>query len=217
MTTTSNEKKREYIGKGSRWFMEFLPDDVFNSLTPIQRKYYQRYRNYQKNVGRSQLRILELEKSIEELKRKIERERSKKKEWESKVQDYYGQLSFLDKDFKFSCTIEYRKRKSRKEGDPPYVYIYSHLVTTHQRVSIYLGNEELVKRKIGELYGEVLSDEDDKEILNEEYLRVIIRPFARYHIHKLGWDKMKLKSFNLDSITKWVQNVGWETVEDWNG
>jgi len=71
-----------------------------------------------------------------------------------------------------------------------------------------------VKKQLGLLFGEDLSP-DDRETLVEEYIKTIVRPFSRYHIHKLGWDKFKEKTLNLELVLDWIKKNGWNEVHKW--
>ena len=214
MTTTSKKEDLHYVGENTRWFMDYLPKRVFDSLTSEQRRYYREYRRNQRFIGDSQKKVDEIQKEIDSLQKLIRSEKEKQRKWEEKLKMYYDEISHLDDNFRFGCSVEFRKRKSRKEGDPPYIYLYSNLTTTSHRVSIYLGNETEVKRQLGVLFGEDLSS-DDRVTLVEEYIKTIVRPFSRYHIHKLGWDKFKEKTLNLELVLDWVKKVGWDEVYKW--
>ena len=194
--------------------MDYLPKRVFDSLTSEQRKYYREYRRNQRFIGDSQKKVDEIQKEIDSLQNLIRTEKENQRKREGKLKMYYDEISHLDENFKFGCSVEYRKRKSRKEGDPPYVYLYSNLTTTSHRVSIYLGNETEVKRQLGLLFEEDLSS-DDRETLVDEHIKTIVRPFSRYHIHKLGWDKFKSKTLNLELVLDWVKKVGLVEVYKW--
>ena len=214
MTTTNEKEDLHYVGENTRWFMDYLPKRVFDSLTSEQRKYYREYRRNQRFIGDSQKKVDEIQKEIDSFQKLIRSEKEKQRKWEEKLKMYYDEISHLDDNFKFGCSVEYRKRKSRKEGDPPYVYLYSNLTTTSHRVSIYLGNEIEVKRQLGVLFGEDLTS-DDRLTLVDEYIKTIVRTFSRYHIHKLGWDKFKEKTLNLELVLNWVKKVGWDEVGKW--
>jgi len=214
MTTTKKKNDLHYVGENTRWFMDYLPKKVFDSLNPEQRKYYREYRRNQRFIGDSQKKVDEIQNEIDSLQKLIRSEKEKQRKWKGKLKMYYDEISHLDDNFKFGCSVEYRKRKSRKEGDPPYIYLYSNLTSTSHRVSIYLGNETIVKKQLGELFGEDLSS-DDRVTLVEEYIKTIVRPFSRYHIHKLGWDKFKGKRLNLELVLDWIKKVGWDEVYKW--
>lgn len=214
MTTTTEEKELHYVGENTRWFIDYLPKKVFDSLTSEQRKYYRGYRRNQRFIGDSQKKVDEIQKEIDTLQNLIRSQKEKQRTWEEKLKMYYDEISYLDENFKFGCSVEYRKRKSRKEGDPPYVYLYSNLTTTSHRVSIYLGNENEVKRQLGLIFEEDLSM-DDRETFVDEYIKTIVRPFSRYHIHKLGWDKFKSKTLNLELVLEWVKKLGLDEVYKW--
>ena len=152
MTTTKKKNDLHYVGENTRWFMDYLPKKVFDSLNPEQRKYYREYRRNQRFIGDSQLKVDEIQREVESLQKLIRSEKKKQSKWKGKLKMYYDEISHLDDNFKFGCSVEYRKRKSRKEGDPPYIYLYSNLTSTSHRVSIYLGNETIVKKQLGELF-----------------------------------------------------------------
>jgi len=215
MTTTKTENDDlHYVGEGTRWFMDYLPKQIFDSLGREKSKYYREYRRRQRNIGDSNLKIDEVQKKIDKLNKIIREEKKKQKDWYSKLKMYYDEISGLDINFRFSCTVEFRKRTSRKKGDEPYVYLYSHIITNRHRVSIYLGNEKVVRVQLGELYGEDFFEYDKDELKDE--IKSLIRPWGRYHIHKKGWNGMsKIKSMNLEEVIKWVNKVGWDEISKW--
>lgn len=214
MTTTIKENELHYVGKNTRWFMDYLPKGVFDSLTSEQRKYYREYRRNQRFIGDSQNKVDEIQREMDSLQKLIRSEKEKQKDWGEKLKMYYDEISHLDENFKFGCSVEYRKRKSRMDGDPPYIYLYSNLTTTSHRVSIYLGNEMVVRKQLGLIFGEDLTS-DNRETLVDEYIKTIVRPFSRYHIHKLGWDKFKSMILNLEFVLKWVRKMGLDEVYKW--
>ena len=65
MTTTKNVKGLHYVGENTRWFMDYLPKVVFDSLTSEHRKYYLGYRRNQRFIGDSQKKVDEIQKEID--------------------------------------------------------------------------------------------------------------------------------------------------------
>ena len=135
MTTTNKKEDLHYVGENTRWFMDYLPKRVFDSLSSEHRKYYREYRRNQRFIGDSQKKVDEIQKEIDSLQKLIRSEKEKQRKWEEKLKMYYDEISHLDDNFKFGCSVEYRKRKSRKEGEPPYIYLYSNLTTTSSKPS----------------------------------------------------------------------------------
>jgi len=43
MTTTTEKENNHYVGENTRWFIDYLPKGVFDSLTSGQRKHYREY------------------------------------------------------------------------------------------------------------------------------------------------------------------------------
>jgi hypothetical protein len=237
------KRNKTYIGKNTRWFMDYLPNVVFNKLSEKDRKHYREYRRYQRYIGESQERIQKLRSQIEKIKQQISDERIKidgdgkgNDGWKYKQKMYYDEVSYLNKKFKFSCTIEFRDRSSKslkkklkddgggqfsyrttygKKGIKPVILLYSNIVTTSFRKSIYLGKEDVVRDRIGNLYNEDITN-DSREILLDDYLRPLLCQYSRYHIHSKGWDWFRERTHNLDTITKWGVKLG-DDRYDWGG
>jgi hypothetical protein len=51
------KKKKRYVGEGLKWFVDFLPKEIFYSFNEEEHKNYQGYRNYQSKIGMSSVKI----------------------------------------------------------------------------------------------------------------------------------------------------------------
>jgi len=79
MTTTKEDKELHYVGENTRWFMDYLPKKVFDSLNSEQRKYYREYRRNQRFIGDSQKKVDEIQKEINNLQKLIRSEKDKQR------------------------------------------------------------------------------------------------------------------------------------------
>lgn len=119
--------KKTYSSKDEELFFDFLPDEVFNSLTPEQREYYREYRRYHHFLHKSKSKVEKMEKQIQKLKTQIKNERDKwgirtvvsddierdVEGWKYLLTKNYSQISHLDKKFKLRVKMERRNRSSR--------------------------------------------------------------------------------------------------------
>jgi hypothetical protein len=240
------KKKKRYIGEGQKWFVDFLPNEVFDSLTEEERVNYQGYRNFQRHIGESVIKISNYQKQIEKLNNLISQERLKIKGdlenggWELKVKMFYDKINHIDKNFQLNCSIERRDRtsiskkyqdgeikisrnvtivKSQYGGkDLERVYkIYGRVENSTHRKQLYFGDEQEVRKVISEIYQEDWTTEPFEYLKDE--LRSLVSQFSRYHIFHNKWEGFKGGTHNLKSISdwcKWCQNNGVNRYE-WGG
>jgi hypothetical protein len=115
------KSKKKYVGEGTKFFIDFLPDDIFNSFSEEERLSYREYRRYQRFCGEGGLRIKKYQLEIEKLTQKINEERKKIKGimdedgWEKKMEFFYNDVSHLDKNLKLNVSIEKRNRTSKSK------------------------------------------------------------------------------------------------------
>lgn len=115
-------KKRRYVGEKLKWFMDFLPDEVFNSLSEEEQVNYREYRRYQRFIGEGNQKIEKYQRQIESLNKKIKKEKEKIKgidtehsSWEQKMKIHYYEINHLYKDFTFGVSITRRDRSSKSQ------------------------------------------------------------------------------------------------------
>jgi hypothetical protein len=224
------KKKKRYIGEGQKWFVDFLPKEVFLSLTEEERVNYQGYRNYQRHIGDSNLKISNYQKEIEKLTNLIKEEQFKIKGdfenegWEMNVKMFYDKITHIDKNFQLNCSIEIRDRTSiskkfkdgevktfknvpviksqYKEKDLERVYkIYGRVENSVHRKPIYFGDEIKVRKVISQIYQEDWTTEP-YEYLKDE-MRILISQYSRYQIFHHKWEGFKSETHNLKSISDW--------------
>lgn len=241
------KKKRTYIGEGLKWFVDFLPNDVFSSLNEDERRSYREYRRYQKEIGESLVRIKKFQKQLETLQKNISIENIKIKGnsevdgWEIKMKMFYDKVNHIDKNFSLNCSVERRDRSSttkkikdgtlkRYKKDSPIlkntygkkeigkvVYLYGRVENSVFRQPIYLGDETNVRIELGKLFKEDWLDEP-YEYLKDE-LRSLMSQYSRYHIFHNKWEGFKTETHNLNSIIEWCKWCDEKGVDryEWGG
>lgn len=237
-------KKKTYIGQELKWFVDYLPDELFNSLNEDERRSYREYRRYQKEIGEGLVRIEKYQKQIETIQKTILIEKTKIKGtdevdgWESKMKKFYDKVNHIDKNFKLNCSVEIRDRTSKskkiKDGtlkrfnlqNPRDTYggkeienvykLYGRVENSIYRKSIYLGDETEVRLKLSKLFNEDWSN-DTKEKFKSK-LRVLLSQYSRYHIYKNKWDGFENETHNLNSIIEWCDwcKVNRINRDDWS-
>ena len=118
------KRKKEYRSKGEKFFLEYLPTEVFDSLKPKERENYKKYRDNHRYMFNGKVQIKKWEEEISKLKDKI---KSKKLQingddskglgesvgWKVKmVKGYEGVQKYSD-DFQFNISIGFQVRKSK--------------------------------------------------------------------------------------------------------
>lgn len=226
------KKKKRYVGEGQKRFFDFLPPVVFNSLTPEEKVNYQGYRNYQRHIGESTIKISEHLKQIEKLNKLIKEEQFKIKGdfenggWEMKVKTFYDKITHIDKNFQLNCSIERRDRTSLSkryidgevktfkkvpilkkqygEKDIERVYkIYGRVENTQHRKQIYFGDEKEIRKVMTEIYDEDWNS-DPYEFLKDE-LRIIVSQYSRYKIFHQKWEGFLKEKHNMKSVRDWCK------------
>jgi len=109
-------KKLEYRSKNDRWFLEFLPQEVFDGMNKEERMYYQQYRNHHRFIHDGNEKISKHRKQIKKLQDEIKSIREKingdeyKDGWNLKMKEGYSNISHLTQSFEFWCSVGLRTR-----------------------------------------------------------------------------------------------------------
>lgn len=226
-------KKKRYVGEGGKLFIDFLPDEIFQSFSDEEKLSYREYRRYQRFVGESNLRIQKYQMEIDKLKDKINEEKKKVKGfgdeegWEKKVEFFYGKVSHIDKNLKLNCSIEKRDRtsKSKKviDGELPTISFervnqtyggkevkknykfYGRVEIGSNRKQFYLGEEgeSDMRKGLEEIYPEDWSKDDFDSVKDE--IKSIMSQFSRYHIFKSNWNEFKVGTYNMKTLIDWCK------------
>ena len=238
--------KKKYIGEGQKRFIDFLPNEVFESLSSEERVNYREYRRYQKEVGEGMVRISKHQEKIDKLNKLIQLDNHKIKGdsensgWEMKVKMYYDKINHIDKNFHLNCSVERRDRtslskkindgdlvrfkkehilkKTYGEKEIGKVYkLYGRVENSTYRQQIYLGDETNIRLELSKLLDEDFSNEP-YDILKDE-LRILMSQYSRYLIFHKKWEGFKGETHNLKSILEWCRwcEVNGVNRYDWGG
>jgi hypothetical protein len=225
------KSKKKYVGEGTKFFINFLPDDIFNSFSEEEKLSYREYRRYQRFCGEGGLRIKKYQLEIEKLTQKINEERKKIKGimdedgWEKKMEFFYNDVSHLDKNLKLNVSIEKRNRisKSKKVEDGELKVMsyertnktykgkkldnnfkfYGRVENLSNRKDFYFGDEVDMRKGLEEIFFEDWSKDDFDSVKDE--LKSIMSQFSRYHIFKSDWMEFKVESYNIKSLVEWCK------------
>jgi hypothetical protein len=225
------KSRKKYVGEGTKFFINFLPDDIFNSFSEEEKLSYREYRRYQRFCGEGGLRIKKYQLEIEKLTQKINEERKKIKGimdedgWEKKMEFFYNDVSHLDKNLKLNVSIEKRNRtsKSKKviDGELPTISFervnqtyggkevkknykfYGRVENLSNRKDFYFGDEVDMRKGLEEIFFEDWSKDDFDSVKDE--LKSIMSQFSRYHIFKSNWMEFKVGTYNIKSLVEWCK------------
>lgn len=119
--------KDKYDSQDEEYFFDFLPEEVFTSLSEDERRHYREYRRYHRFLFKSNEKIEIYKREVERLKTLIKEEKVKQKGgvriekgeevesdgWEYKMKFHYDHVSRLDKLLRMKVSVEVRNRSSR--------------------------------------------------------------------------------------------------------
>lgn len=127
-------KRKEYKSKNGKFFIDFLPKEIFDSLKPKERIDYKKYRDNHRYLYQGNDQISEWEKEISQLKERIKKKKFEinggiKNErinpidgnlegdevvgWKTKMMIGYEGIQHLSKDYLFNISIGFRYRKGK--------------------------------------------------------------------------------------------------------
>ena len=118
------KRKKEYRSKGEKFFLEYLPTEVFDSLKPRERENYKKYRDNHRYMFNGKVQIKKWEEEISKLKDKIKSKKLQINGDDSKglgesvgrkvkmVKGYEGVQKYSD-DFQFNISIGFQVRKPK--------------------------------------------------------------------------------------------------------
>ena len=112
------KRKKDYKSRGEKFFLEYLPKEVFDSLKSKERENYKKYRDNHRYVFNGKNQIKEWEEEISKLKDKIKGKKSQingdeeNSGWKQKMMIGYQGIQQYSRDYQFNISIGFRYRKS---------------------------------------------------------------------------------------------------------
>ncbi len=113
------KRKKDYRSKGEKFFLEYLPTEVFDSLKPKENVNYKKYRDNHRYMFNGKVQIKEWEEEISKLKDKIKGKKlqingdDENSGWKQKMMIGYEGVQKLSNDYKFNISVGFRYRKSK--------------------------------------------------------------------------------------------------------
>ena len=113
------KRKKDYRSKGEKFFLEYLPTEVFDSLKPKERVNYKKYRDNHRYLFNGKNQIKQWEEEISKLRKKIKDKKlqingdGEYSGWKDKMMIGYQGVQHYSKDFQFNLSIGFRYRKSK--------------------------------------------------------------------------------------------------------
>lgn len=220
--------KDKYDSQDEEYFFDYLPDEVFHTLSEDERRHYREYRRYHHLLFKSNQKIDKYKKEIVQLKTLIKEERKKQMGgvriekgeevesdgWSYKLKFHYDHVSHLDKLLRMKVTVEVRNRSSK-----------SYKIKTGQigrdrleRVGVTYKGVPLKKNIY--LYGKVDSSSGQYRLLfyfgPEQTVREKLIPIYGYEIIEENINGLRWKLGQLMSqFTRYnVFFQGWESLLD---
>lgn len=215
---------KNYKSRDEELFFDYLPDEVFNSLTESERIHYREYRRYHHLVNSGKKKIEKYQNQIKKLNQLIKVERFKLKGgknrdgdtvwgWDSKLKDHYSIISRLDEQLRLNVTTELRTRKSKSlivKQNPKKRGEFQILKKTYKQ-------KELTELKY--LYGKVTSvDRNHKfifyfgpvESIREKLFEIIGDESKKLHVNRIRYEVMGLMT---QYVRYTVFHNGWERIK----
>lgn len=112
------KRKKDYKSRSEKFFLEYLPQEVFDSLKPKEREDYKKYRDNHRYMFNGKNQIKKWEEEISKLRDKIKEKKlqiygdDENSGWKQKMMIGYQGIQHYSKDFQFNISIGFRYRKS---------------------------------------------------------------------------------------------------------
>ena len=235
------KEEKKFRSEGDVFFMDYLPDEVFNNLSESERESYRLYRNNHRWIHDGNEKIKKLESQIQKLKEVIKITKGKIKGddyhdgWESIMKKNYTNISFLSKKFEFYCSVGFRNRKSKSVKNQsrfnkelvrtqsqydgkeltsnPKIYIRIESSDKKYLKNIYVGDEDKTREMIQRLRGGDWGSEKVSVHRLKIELREIYVPYSRYQIYHSNWESFKGDTHSVQKVEDWVVKMGYKFKE----
>ena len=178
---------REFQTKERKYFIDFLPNSIFNSFTINERSNYSKYRDRHRKYHKGLNELDELKNKIEELKVQLKLKGNDIKSHEKDLQTYYDGVKHLDKKIDFNAWVETEWRNKKKCLDdnslkPNWrvsVIVEFKLRGSRIRKRFYCGNWKKTKQTLDKHIGKeehfISKEEEDIRWILQDYIESFSR------------------------------------------
>ena len=204
--------EKSFQSRERGYFVEYLPNEVFKSLSKDERSWYSKYRNRHLNYHKLQKEGEDIQTQIDELKVLLNEKKREVKKYEREVFKFYDKVKHLDKKIEFLLWSEEEWRNKKQcEKDPTITpkkrvvfRVEYKLGGQTQRKKISCGTRETLPQLLN---GYKYKNKDYKTVDNEVILHELninfIGSYVFYHIYKNGYTHFHNHPHNLKKVVEW--------------
>tara|TARA_A100001388_G_scaffold275335_1_gene260672 strand:- start:712 stop:1353 length:642 start_codon:yes stop_codon:yes gene_type:complete len=201
-----------YRAREEKFFLDYLPDELFINLTEPQRINFRKLRENHLLIQKAESEIQDLYSEIKEKKERIKKIKYKiegtteRPGYILKMQSAKTELNKLIINFSFSVSIGFRSHKTKKKtNSTPKLYLRIQR-TSREFKNIYIGTEEYAKLILEELTSTSWKT-IPVEIVKEE-IKLLYGSYVRYFIWKKNWNRFFKEKHSLSSVKDWALDMG---------
>ena len=201
-----------YRAREEKFFLDYLPDELFINLTEPQRINFRKLRENHLLIQKAESEIQDLYSEIKEKKERIKKIKYKiegtteRPGYMLKMQSAETELNKLIINFSFSVSIGFRSHKTKKKtNSTPKLYLRIQR-TSREFKNIYIGTEEYAKLILEELTSTSWKT-IPAEIVKEE-IKLLYGSYVRYFIWKKNWDEFFKEKHGISSVKDWALDMG---------
>ena len=225
----SEKIKREFQSKERKWFMEYIPETIYLSLTPEERTHVKRYRDYHRYMDGRLRKIENLQKEMMKMKKEIKGHREKvfgvyedgvqvTSGFKDKMLLHYDFVKHLDKNIRLDCWMELRDKSSKSYKQNSGIPFTQNVKKTFITKSEYNG---VPLKKIIRWYSIVRTTIEGKKTRkniycgDEKMVRELLRKLMKVNIDSRGTSFLRIQ---ITELTKqytrhYIYNSNWKTFK----
>ena len=201
-----------YRAREEKFFLDYLPDELFINLTENQRINFRKLRENHLLIQKAESEIKDLNSEIKERKDLIKKIKHKiegtteRPGYLLKMQSANTELNKLIINFSFSISIGFRSHKTKnKTKGTPKLYLRIQR-TSREFKNIYIGTEEYAKLILEELTSTSWKT-IPAEIVKDE-IKLLYGSYVRHFIWKKNWNGFFEEKHSLSSVKDWALDMG---------
>ena len=201
-----------YRAREEKFFLDYLPDELFINLTEPQRINFRKLRENHLLIQKAESEIRDLYSEIKDKKEQIKKIKYKiegtteRPGYILKMQSAKTELNKLIINFSFSVSIGFRSHKTKKKTNSTPKFYLRIQRTSREFKNIYIGTEEYAKLILEELTSSSWKT-IPVEIVKEE-IKLLYGSYVRYFIWKKNWDEFFKEKHSLSSVKDWALDMG---------
>lgn len=214
--------EREYQSKGRKFFIDYLPEEVFRGFNKEEMSSYQKYRRHHHEYHKQLKEVEDLETQLESFKSLIREKKKGVKEREKELFKHYDKVKHLGEDIDFNSWVEVEWRNKKKCDENPnlkpkkrvVIMIQYKLGTEFKKKKISCGSWE----EIPEILNQYKNKNKDYSKVGEDDLRVDLQwgyvdGYTKYHLFKMGYHDFHNTQHNLKGVVEWFNQYDEEHGE----